>query len=53
VHLEDSIAWILFFANILWRRPFNDSLVDGLEFGRFDGGLHGGWMIGIDGLGDR
>jgi len=49
--LGDSIAFLFcFFVNVLWRKSLKDSLVDGLELGRFDGGLDGGWVIGVDEL---
>jgi len=44
------------FVKSLWRKIFKGSCVDGLELRMFDGGLdgelYGGWMIGIDALGD-
>jgi len=48
--LGDSIALL---GDVLWRKSHKDSLdVVVLGFGRFDGGLDSGWVIGIGGLGD-
>jgi len=47
--LGDSFTLL---GDVLWRKFHKDSLdVIVLGFGRFDGGLDGGWVIGISGLG--
>jgi len=51
--LRDSFAFLSFLGDVLWRKSHKDSLdVIVLGLGRFDGGLDGGWVIGIGGLRD-
>lgn len=48
--LRDSFSLL---GDVLWRKSHKDSLdVVVLGFGRFDGGLDGGYVIGVGGLGD-